>query len=231
MSEANNAVEWGASGAAWRSFVEEPVRCIARPWLHDCLGEIADDTTLEALVRQPRFQRRLAQRLIDRHGLMPPEALPVPTEEDARLLALPAQAGATLAHYCGVIWHATAFVREIRAPRVVALKQRFGDGGFAAALDNRELAVAAAHGEDIETLAREVRRDGQACVSAWLSLQSPELAAWLRLGLAGILPEQGAQDVSPEIRRQGPRIVRRAAAIVEAEIRESGHARTADTSG
>ncbi|WP_104202792.1 hypothetical protein [Billgrantia saliphila] len=232
MSGTHTVAEREPSASAWRSFVESPARCMARPWLQDCLGGIADDAILEALMRHPRFQRRLAQRLIDRHGLTPPEALPVPTEEDARLLALPARAGATLAHYCGVIWHATAFVREIRAPRVVALKQRFGDAAFAAALANRELAVATAAADDIETLAREVRRGGEACVSAWLSLQPPELAAWLRLGLAAGLPEEEALEAaSPEVRRQGPRIVRCAAAIVDAEIKESEHARTADASG
>ncbi|MFQ3786214.1 hypothetical protein [Halomonas sp. A29] len=230
MSEANTAAERGPSAAAWRSFVEAPTRCVARPWLHACLGGIADDATLEVLARHPRFQSRLAQRLIDRHGLTPPEAMPVPTEEDARLLVLPAQAGVTLVHYCGVICHATAFVREIRAPRVVALKERFGAAAFAAALANRELSVAAASGDDIETLAREVRRDGQACVSAWLALQPPELAAWLRLGPTANLPEE-AQDATPEVYQQGPRIVRCAAAIVGAEIRESEHASTADTSG
>lgn len=230
MSEADAVAERGPSASAWRSFVEFPVRCIARPWLHDCLGGMADDATQEALARHPRFQSRLAQRLIRRYGLLSPEALPAPTGEDALLFTLPAQAGATLAHYCGVICHATAFVREIRAPRVVALKERFGNAAFAAALANRELAVAAVADDDIETLAREVRGDGQACVSAWLSLQPPELAAWLRLGLAGNLPKE-AQDATPEIRRQGPRIVRCAAAIVDAEIRESEHARTADASG
>ncbi|MCE8016455.1 type III secretion protein [Halomonas sp. MCCC 1A17488] len=217
---------------AWRAFVAAPARCVARPWLQDCLGDIAGDALLESLMRHPRFQRRLAQRLIDRHGLMPPETLPAPAEEDAWLLALPASAGADLAHYCGVICHAAAFVREIRAPRVVALKHRFGDAAFAAALANRGLAVAAAAADDIERLAREVERDGQACVSAWLSLQPPELAAWLRLGLASGLPGEGAlEEASPEVCRQGPRIVRCAAAIVDAEIRESEHAPTADTPG
>ncbi|UYG04684.1 hypothetical protein OCT51_04755 [Halomonas sp. LR3S48] len=230
MSGANTAAERESSASAWRSFVEAPARCVARPWLQDCLGGIAGDALLESLMLHPRFQRRLAQRLIDRHGLMPPESLPAPTEEDARLLALPARAGASLVHYCGVICHAAAFVREIRAPRVVALKQRFGDAAFAAALANRELAVAAAS-DDIEILAREVKRDGQACVSAWLSLQPPELAAWLRLGLASGLPEEVLEGASPEVCRQGPGIVRCAAAIVDAEIRESEHARTADTSG
>lgn len=206
------------------------MRCVARPWLHECLGGISDAAALEVLARHPRFQRRLAQRLIDRYGLTPPEALPVPAEEDARLLALPAQAATTLTHYCGVICHATAFVREIRAPRVMALKERFGDAAFTVALANRELAVAATSGDDIETLAREVRRDGQACVSAWLALQPAELTAWLRLGLAANLPGE-AQGATPEVCQQGPRIVRCVAAIVDAEIRESEHARTADTSG
>ncbi|NIC04764.1 type III secretion protein [Billgrantia bachuensis] len=231
MSGAHTVSEWEPSASAWRSFVEAPARCIARPWLQDCLGGMADDTTLEALMRHPRFQRRLTQRLIERHGLTPPEALPVPTEEDARLLALPARAGGTLAHFCGVISHAAAFVREIRAPRVMALKQRFGDAAFAAALANRELAGATASDDDIEMLAQAVERDGQACVSAWLSQQPPELAAWLRLGLASGLPEEEVPDATAEVRRQGLRIVRCAAAIVDAEIRESEHAPTADTSG
>ncbi|MDX5376845.1 MAG: hypothetical protein LPK08_04890 [Halomonas sp.] len=230
MSAADTISERGPS-APWRSFVEAPARGVAFSWLQDCLGEIADDATLEALAHHPRFQRRLAQRLVDRHGLTPPEALPAPTEEDARLLALPAWAGTTLNLYCGVICHATAFVREIRAPRVMALKQRFGDAAFAAALANRELAVTTASDDDIELLAQAVKRDGQACVLAWLSQQPPELATWLRLGVASGLPEEEVPDATAEVRRQGPRIVRCAAAIVDAEIREPEHAPTADTSG
>lgn len=218
--------------AAWRAFVEAPARHVSRSRLRDCLGDVADDATLDALAGHPRFQGRLTQRLAQRHGLALPGTLSAPPEEDALLLALPAEAGATLAHHCGVICHALDFVREIRAPRVVALKQRFGESAFAAALANRELAVAGTSCDDIDALEREVHRDGAACLAAWLAGQPAELAAWLRLGLANELPE-ASHDSAPEILRQGPAIVRCAAAIVAAaaEFRESEHERTANTSG
>ncbi|MGR2737927.1 hypothetical protein ACUY1T_05705 [Billgrantia sp. Q4P2] len=221
----------GSQATAWRAFVEAPTHYIARSRLDDCLGGVADEATLEDFVGHPRFQRRLVHRLVDRHGLVPPEALPPPTQEDAPLLTLPPHAGATLVRYCGAICHAMAFVREIRAPRVVALQQRFGESAYAAAVANRELAVANASSDDIEALEREVRRDGEACVLAWLALLTSEWVAWLRLGLADGLPQAAAPDAAPEVRRKGPGIVRRAAAIIAAEIREAEHARTTDGTG
>ncbi|MCE8020377.1 hypothetical protein HOP51_09705 [Halomonas sp. MCCC 1A11036] len=221
----------GLQATAWRAFVEAPTHYIARPWLDDCLGGVADGATLEDVVGHPRFQRRLAHRLVERHGLVPPEALPTPAQEDAPWLTLPPHAGATLVRYCGAICHAMAFVREIRAPRVVALQQRFGESAYAAAVANRELAVASASSEDIETLEREVWRDGEACVLAWLALLTSEWVAWLRLGLADGLPQAAAADAIPQARSKGPGIVRRAAAIIAAEIKETEHARTAGGAG
>lgn len=217
--------------ATWRAFVEAPTRYVAAFWLGDSLGGVAEDAILEDLVERPRFQRRLVQRLIDRHGLVPPEALPAPVEQDAPLLTLPPHAGVALVQYCGVLCHAMAFVREIRAPRVVALKQRFGESAYAAAVANRGLAVTSASSDDTEALARQVQSDGEACVLAWLALQPAEWVAWLKLGVAGDLPPAPAPDVDPEVSRQGPRIVRRAAAIIAAEIRETEHARTTDGAG
>lgn len=216
---------------AWQAFVAAPARHVARRWLRACMGDLADDATLDALVRQPRFQGRLTQQLVDCHALPPPGTLSAPpVAEDALLLVLPANASAALVRYCGAIYHARDFVREIRAPRVVALKQRFGDAVFAAALANRALAVAGTPCDDIDTLERDVQRDGTACLLAWLNEQPAALAAWLRLGLAG---EPGdAAPACPDIVRHGPAIVRCAAAIVATEVRESEHAqRATDTSG
>lgn len=221
-----------AAGSSSRrpAFLDSPAHCIAPRWLRDCLGDIADDATMDALAGHPRFQRRLMQLLIRRHDLPPPGSLPAPGESDLTLLRLPSDAGDTLVHYCGMICHAMAFVREIRAPRVVALKERFGEAAFAAALASRELAISGATFADDDALAHAVHRDGSACFAAWLSSQPAELIAWLRLGLACDLETSDA-GMTPEIHAQGVLITRRAAAIIaDIEPRESHHERATDTS-
>lgn len=202
-----------AMGADWRAFVDAPARFVARRWLSDCLGNMANEATLTALSQHPRFQGRLTQRLVQRHALTPPEALPAPQADDLPVYLLPPDAGDSLAHYCGAICHATAFVREIRAPRVIELKARFGESAFAAALAHRELATTdIAHADD-GALEHAIARDGAACLAAWVAQQPAELAAWLRLGLAGdALPDAG--DIDPEIHLRGAAIIRRAAAAI-----------------
>ncbi|MFM9272147.1 hypothetical protein ACJ7V3_18110 [Halomonas elongata] len=195
--------------APWQAFVEVPTRCVALEWLCAELEDAADDATQMTLARHPRFQRRLGERLALRHGLTLPEALPVPDADDLALFRLSPEAGEALARYCGMICHARAFVHEIRAPRVVELKQRFGEAPYMAALSNRDLALHGPEHDDDEALEHAVERDGGACLTAWLARQPAELTAWLRLGVLG-----GALvDISPgeAVREQGPAIVRRAA--------------------
>ncbi|SDL86166.1 hypothetical protein SAMN05661010_02722 [Modicisalibacter muralis] len=201
------------TGADWRAFVDAPMRFVSRRWLGDCLGDMADEATLTALAQHPRFQGRLTQRLVQRHALAPPEALPAPQADDLPVYLLPPDGGDSLAHYCGAICHATAFVREIRAPRVIELKARFGEAAFATALAHRELAIAdTAHADD-DALEHAIARDGAACLAIWVAQQPAELAAWLRLRLAGDVPS-ATDGIAAEIHQRGAAIVRRAAAII-----------------
>ncbi|MFC3282198.1 hypothetical protein [Litchfieldella rifensis] len=197
----------------WQAFVAVPTRCIALRWLCDCLGDVADEATQQSLACHPRFRQRLAQRLIQQHGLTSPDALPIPGEDDLPLFLLSPNAGDILVKYSGMICHAMAFVREIRAPRVIELKQRFGESSFVTALANRDLAIHQGPYTDDDALEYAVLRDGVACLAIWLAQQPAELAAWLRLGLASD-PRLADADISPEVREHGVAIIRRAAAVI-----------------
>ena len=213
----------------WQDFIASPARSVALRWLCSMLDDVADEASQTALAQHPRFEQRLIERLVAQHNLTPPAALPVPAEEDIALFRLPPDAGGDLVRHCGMICHAPLFVREIRAPRVVALKERFGEAPFLAALANRDLAIvdtANAHVDD-DALAHAVQRDGLACFAVWLSRQPTELTNWLRLGIAddprlsqgtsqGTSREAPPDDleIAPSVREKGIDIVRRAASAM-----------------
>lgn len=215
----NNQARLSADSVAWQAFIDSPARFIGPRQLHDCLGDIADDATQRALALHPRFQQRITQRLVQHYALTQPRALPAPKAEDLPLFMLSPDAGETLTRYCGTIYHAMAFVREIRAPRVIELKTRFGEGPFAAALSNRELAIHGLTYRDDDALQQALLGDGAACLSVWLAQQPAELAAWLRLGLASDLPPLDTA-ISTEIHERGANITRRAATALLANTSE-----------
>lgn len=209
-----------SSDDRWQAFVDAPTRCIALRWLCDCLGDVADGATQQSLARHPRFRQRLVQRLIQQHGLMSPDRLPIPVGDDQLLFLLPPDASDILVQYGGMICHAMAFVREIRAPRVIELKERFGESAFVTALANRDLALHQGPYTDDDALEYAVLRDGVACLAVWLEQKPTELSAWLRLGLASD-PRLANAEIAPEVREHGAAIVRRAAAaIIEDAVEE-----------
>ncbi|MDQ7729752.1 hypothetical protein [Halomonas sp. SpR8] len=199
--------------APWQAFIEEPTQYVALKWLCAELESVADDTTQAALARHPRFQQRLGEQLARRHGLLPPEALPVPEVNDLVLFKLPPEAGEDLVRYCGMICHARAFVHEIRATRVVELKQRFGELPYRAALSNRDVALHRHKYADDDALEHAVKRDGSACLAAWMARQSAGVTDWLRLGVLGN-PCRADAEPSEEVHEHGPDIVRRASAFM-----------------
>lgn len=212
-------------GFSWQDFAAAPARCVALNWIAETLEHVTDDeATLAAVAYHPRFQQRLAERLVQRYGLTAPAAVPPLAEEDLVILQLAPEHAGELVHYCGMICHATTFVREIRAPRVVALKQRFGTSAFLTALSHHQLALPYAPQATDDALhddfANTLHQDGLACVSTWLAQQPDEIGAWLRLGIAAD-PMIGNQEVSPQIREQGMAIVRCAATAVLDHHREA----------
>lgn len=197
----------------WQAFIEKPTEYVALQWLCAELENVADDATQAVLARHPRFQKRLGEQLAHRHGLLPPEELPMPEANDLVLFKLPPGAGEELARYCGMICHARAFVHAIRATRVVELKQRFGELSYRAALSNRDVALHSHDYADDDALEHSVERDGVACIAAWMSMQPTGLTDWLRLGVLGS-PGRPDSEPSDEIFKQGPDIVRRASAFM-----------------
>lgn len=212
------AVDSAALAEGWKAFLAAPAQCLAPSRLSEVLGEVAEADTRAALARHPRFQPRLVEAVIRRHGLTPPEALPVPEAPDVALFQLAPEAGDELVRCCGMICHAATLASEIRAARVIALKARFGEVPFMVAVGHRELACAAPlTSDDDEALEDAVQRDGVACVAAWLAQLPAELAAWLRLGLVAEVGLAEA-EIPPRIRDHGVAIVRgAAAAMVEAQ--------------
>lgn len=209
----------------WQDFIAAPVRCVAMNRIAEILDGVADDeATLTAVAYHPRFQQRLTERLMQRHGLTAPAALPPLAEEDQVILQLAPEHAGELVHYCGMICHATTFVREIRAPRVVALKQHFGTAAFLTALAHHQLALPyppqTVDDALTDTFANTLHQDGLACVASWLAQQSDEMGAWLRLGIAAD-PMIDSQEISPQIREQGVAIVRCAATAVLDHHREA----------
>lgn len=182
---------------------ELPVRIDPAHWI-GTLDGIASDETLHRWCRQPRFQYRLVERLRRRHDLPAQAELPPRDPIDQTLCLLDGESLTHCARAAGIIFHAGALVREIRAPRVAAVKQRFGAELYALALAKRE------HGQteesevrDLDAFEAEVERDGRRCLLAWADAQPAALRAWLQLGWYGRLARDDAEanDGAMEIAR------------------------------
>ncbi|KAA0018273.1 hypothetical protein F0A16_11195 [Salinicola corii] len=175
---------------------ELPVRIDPAHWI-GTLDGIASDETLRRWCRQPRFQHRLAERLQRRHDLPAQAELPPRDPIDQALCLLDEDALTACTRAAGIIFHAGALVREIRAPRVAAVKQRFGTDLYALALAKRE------HGQtgdsdlgDLDAFEAEVEQDGRRCLLAWADAQPATLRAWLRLGWFGRLERDAGAEAN-----------------------------------
>lgn len=163
---------------------EPPVRIALDHWV-DCLDGIASDATLRRWCTQPRFRQRLLTRLQRRYQLAPIAEQSLTDAADQALCQLDSDDFNACVRAAGVIIHANAFVREIYAPRVAALKQRFGAELYSLALTYRDRANAEAFAEDdLDALEATVEHDGRRCLERWWQAQTDELRAWLRLGWA-----------------------------------------------
>lgn len=181
-----------------RSTVEPPVRIALDHWV-DCLDGIAADAMLRRWCTQPRFRQRLLARLQRRHQLASIAEQPLTDAADQVLCQLDSDDFTACARAAGVIIHAHAFVREIHAPRVAALKQRFGAELYSLALTHRDHGSAEACAEDdLDALEAAVEHDGRRCLERWWQAQTVALRAWLRLGWAGQFeePETIAADIA-----------------------------------
>jgi len=191
----------------WREFTAQPLHHVHRARLLACFdGLDLPAATLEAMLTLPRLQARLTRMLERRFALQPLHAIAPPQPADLPVATLGAAHLSELAERCGAVFWAQAFVCEIRAPAVRALREHFGSALYELALAERELACPdLALPTCADALAAAVQRDGQACVQAWLAEQPRALAAWQRLKLtaATMLP------LSADVQRYGPAIVRR----------------------
>ena len=168
--------------------IEPPVRVALDHWV-ESLDGIASDAMLRLLCTQPRFRQRLLARLQRRHQLLT-IAEPLTDAADQALCQLDSDDVTACARAAGVIMHAHAFVREIHAPRVAALKQRFGAKLYSLALTYRDHGSAESCAEDdLDALEAAVEHDGRRCLERWWQAQTMELRAWLRLGWAGQFEE------------------------------------------
>ncbi|WP_106419123.1 hypothetical protein [Salinicola tamaricis] len=204
-----------------------PVTLGERHWL-DCLDAIADDDQLRPWLAQARFRQRLIARLRARHRLPAAAELPPLAPADRRLSRLDATALATCARAAGVIVHADAFASAIEAPRVSALRARFGDALHRLALQQRNQPrpepQSAPSAGDLETLAAAVERDGWRCIGAWYHAQPRGWQAWLALAwdttpaAAFTNTTDGADALPPAAQRDAASATaRRAAAALVAD--------------
>ncbi|KFF48647.1 hypothetical protein GY26_12900, partial [Gammaproteobacteria bacterium MFB021] len=161
-----------------------PVTLGERHWL-DCLDAIADADQLRPWLGQARFRQRLIARLRARHRLPAAAELPPLAAPDRGLCRLDATALAACARAAGVIVHADVFARAIEAPRVSALRTRFGEALHRLALEQRDQPRPEPHtvapANDLEALAAAVERDGWRCIGAWYHAQPRGWQAWLAL--------------------------------------------------
>lgn len=194
----------------WQAFTARPLQNVHRARLQACFDNLdLPAATLDAMLAQPRLQERLTRMLEQRFALQPLEALQPPQGEDVPIATLDTAQSKRLARRCGVVFWAEALVREIRAPAVRALRERFGDALLELALAEQGLACPLAPGElaaSLDELDTAVERDGQACVNAWLAEQPRALAAWYRLKIDD---PAAAAPITARIEQYGPAIVRR----------------------
>ncbi|RZA25333.1 MAG: hypothetical protein EOP02_12410 [Proteobacteria bacterium] len=180
----------------WQAFTARPLQNVHRARLQACFDNLdLPAATLDAMLAQPLLQ--------------PLEALQPPQGEDVPIATLDTAQSKRLARRCGVVFWAEALVREIRAPAVRALRERFGDALLELALAEQALACPLAPGElaaSLDELDTAVERDGQACVNAWLAEQPRALAAWYRLKIDD---PAAAAPITARIEQYGPAIVRR----------------------
>lgn len=200
----SSASEQAVESTAPARDIEPPVRVALDHWVA-CLDGIASDATLRRWCAQPRFRQRLLIRLQRRHQLASIAEPSQTNAADQALRQLDSDDFTACARAAGVIIHANAFVREIHAPRVAALKQLFGAELYSLALSHRGRASAEARVEDdLDALEVAVEHDGRRCLEQWWQAQPVELRAWLRLSWAGQfeVPETiTADDAAVDIAR------------------------------
>jgi hypothetical protein len=194
---------------SWDEFTARPLHTVHLARLQACFeGLEVPAETLDAMLVQPRLRERLTRLLEQRFALQPLAAIAPPESVDVPVATLTAPTLGDLASRCGVVFWAEAFVREIRAPSVRALREHFGAALYELALAQRALGcplAAQVQPASLDALGAAVERDGQACVNAWLAEQPRALAAWQRLQISELA---AAAPVSPTIAEYGPAIVR-----------------------
>jgi hypothetical protein len=210
----------------WREFTARPLQTVHLARLRACFEDLdIPAATLDAILVQPRLRERLTRMLENRFALQPLAVIPPPEPVDVPVATLSAPKLSDLTSRCGVVFWAEAFVREIRAPAVRALREHFGGPLVELALAQRSLACPLpAHGmpESLEALSAAVERDGQACVNAWLAEQPRALAAWQRLKIS---ESAAAAPISAAIAHYGPAIVRQLVRLGQAKDEGPEHAR------
>ncbi|MDD1510198.1 type III secretion protein [Pseudomonas sp. CNPSo 3701] len=182
---------------AWSTLLAQPIRFVAQECLEAALlGAVPRDRVSE-LIRQRRFEARLAELLASYYGLQPLSEVGEVADDDLPVLLLPPSAFAELAMACGACRHAHTLAREIRGPQVQQLRERLGDATYDLAVDWRDAGTGAPAPVGGAALLAAIETDGQRCVEAWLAVQPITLQAWLRLrfGLAAPLANGSDDDV------------------------------------
>ena len=152
----------------------------------DRLGEalrplVPTSHDLCAMLAMPRLRGAIVQVLARRFALAYPENDGVRAEADRAVMGLPVAQWEALPVACGIALWRHAIVNEIRQPQRQRLQTELGDDVFARAIDYVETLPALSRASMGDPSAAAVRRDGHACVAAWVAEQPAGWAGWLAL--------------------------------------------------
>jgi hypothetical protein len=187
----------GSSAAsAWDAYRAWPVRQVHIERIIACFDGAIEKTAALKLRESHRFGSRLEEMLRQHFNLSALEE-PAPADPADELIAtLSSDDLMQLATLSGMIRRAYVFAGEIRSSVVQGFSTQFGEDNVRFAIANRDLALKAEATSASEDLQKLIARDGNICLSAWLSTQSDSIQAWTRMKTAhdGVFPAIGGHE-------------------------------------
>lgn len=172
-----------------------------------CFTTVSSPVVLEHLRDEPRFADRLAAIVAGHYGLSTIEG-PIDSADQA-LVAFSTEELDAIALRAGVVINARAFLREIRGPMLAALGERFGPLALDDARRFGEMAAERPPAGDVDELEQVVRRDGQACLAAWIAALPEPIARHVKLKWPDDASLPIARDAGTGAADQGAQVLRR----------------------
>lgn len=172
----------------WEGFRRDPLPGVHVSHLARCLAplQIQDEILLRQTLAASAAKAALVDRLRQTLGLAPLANL-TPTPAQASLAALDVASWESAVDACGLMYWSPMLARELRAPVLKALQDRFGPAWWhwvaaGRARPDQARTAQPTHAPATDSAwATAITGAGFAVLDAWTALQDDDLAAWLRV--------------------------------------------------